>query len=561
MLASVAVALLLLEGALRVLDVRSASYHAIGGFCRWHPVLGWELVPDRRATFKGPSFSVTVRHSPQGLRDRVYPVPRRPGTRRILVLGDSVVWGWGVEQHEIFTEVLERSLPRTEVIAAGVPGYGTTQELLLYERRLRRFRPDVVVLALLSNDPAENLLADARPRMQLRNGRLHLSGIPVPRRKSPAREWLKEHSRLFGQLDHAAGAIRARLKAARQGVDVEANEYLPLDPAQSEDAWRLTRALVERLHDAVRADGGQVVVLTHDIAGEALANVRDFCTARGIDVLEAGSLDRLRGDPHPSAAGHRQLAARLVALPRSVLLRQREVEHAAHTRLGLHPDRAAVLLDDLLRDGQPQAGSFVLLGRVQLLEEEEDGLTVLGSNADAVVADGEVPVVARILARDGDLGWAGTGELDGVSHQVAEHLRQLRAVATDDGQVVARDPRARPLDGCREISERVGEGLGAVHVGRDASCAELHLGVGQEVPEQSPHALHAARDESGQLDGLLPVLREPPDQELREAVDRAQGLLQVLGHRVGETLQLFVRLPKSRGLRPPARCSAVTSGP
>jgi len=86
------VALGALEVALRVLDVRAASYHAIGGFTVYDPELGWRLAPSRELEFHGAHFAVHVAQNAEGLRDRHYEYARTPGRRRILVLGDSFVW-------------------------------------------------------------------------------------------------------------------------------------------------------------------------------------------------------------------------------------------------------------------------------------------------------------------------------------------------------------------------------------------------------------------------------------------------------------------------------------
>jgi hypothetical protein len=62
------------------------------------------------------------------------------------LLGDSFAMGDGVERGELFADVLENLLPKTEVVNLGVSGYGTDQELLTYLRRGRQYRPDVVLL-------------------------------------------------------------------------------------------------------------------------------------------------------------------------------------------------------------------------------------------------------------------------------------------------------------------------------------------------------------------------------------------------------------------------------
>src|SRR5690606_15003341 len=53
---------------------------------------------------------------------------------------------------------------------------------------------------------------------------------------------------------------------------------------------------------------------------------------------------------------------------------------------GLHPDAAAVALDDLSTDGQADAGARVFGAGVQALEDLEDPVLVLGVDADPVVA-------------------------------------------------------------------------------------------------------------------------------------------------------------------------------
>src|SRR2546430_1702399 len=64
---------------------------------------------------------------------------------------------------------------------------------------------------------------------------------------------------------------------------------------------------------------------------------------------------------------------------------QREKERGALARLRLDPDAAAVALDDLLADREPDPRARVLVLPVQPLENDEDPLEVLRVDADAVV--------------------------------------------------------------------------------------------------------------------------------------------------------------------------------
>jgi hypothetical protein len=322
-LASVLLALVALEGLLRILDFRSVSYHPISGFCRYDETLGWRLVPGRSGIFRKREFSAHVEQSEQGLRDRLYPYDRVDGLKRVLVLGDSVVWCWGVEMSDCFTDLMEQKLPDTEVIAAGVPGYGTAQEVLFYERDLTRFNPDLVLLVFVVNDPSENLAASKRPVFKIDDGVLVLTNVPVPRRKSPMKEWLVENSRLYWQLNYAAQVVRYTLKMALEGTQLDRPRgYLPLSPGQETEAWEITRALVGRLDERVRADGGRLGLVLDGAPPGMTGPLIEYCRERGIPLLDLGPhIDAGRAggesvtlplDPHYSPHGNRIVAEAIV---------------------------------------------------------------------------------------------------------------------------------------------------------------------------------------------------------------------------------------------------------
>ena len=94
--------------------------------------------------------------SSQGLRDREYAIPKPEDTLRILVLGDSVTFGTGVSRSETFPKRLERNLrsqgKQVEVINAGINGYTAYNEVHYYLSEMRKFEPDIVVLAVVLND-------------------------------------------------------------------------------------------------------------------------------------------------------------------------------------------------------------------------------------------------------------------------------------------------------------------------------------------------------------------------------------------------------------------------
>src|SRR5205823_1433580 len=94
-------------------------------------------VADRDLGFRlAPSFVVDgeLITNALGLRERDLSVAKRPGTIRILCLGDSFTFGM-TPLDQSWPKILERRLQRRfpgrslEVINAGVPRYSTYQEL------------------------------------------------------------------------------------------------------------------------------------------------------------------------------------------------------------------------------------------------------------------------------------------------------------------------------------------------------------------------------------------------------------------------------------------------
>ena len=323
MLTSLALTLLLLEGLVRLVGLESASYSSISGFCRYDPHLGWKLIPENRTVFKGRHFSALVESSSQGLRDRYYPLEPEPGRERIVVLGDSVAWCWGVKIEECFTKLVEAELKDTDVITMGVPGYSTAQSMLFYERIGRDFKPDRVLYVAVGNDRRENLDTRKRPHFVLEDGELVLTNYPVERRKSKLKEWLRNHSQLFVQADHAAQVGQEMLRQWRESrEDAGTNEpqkpHAGTTPDPFGETWTILEALLERLVDDVTGDGAQLDIVTVDYPEPFGEWIKEFCATRECRVLNFDPIllqaeaeqrpVRLQGDSHFSPAGNRLLA-------------------------------------------------------------------------------------------------------------------------------------------------------------------------------------------------------------------------------------------------------------
>ncbi len=106
---------------------------------------------------KGHLMNVDVRINSDGLRDKEYPVARN-GARRIAFLGDSLTFGWGVEQDKTFDNALEGILNKsepTEIINFGIGNFNTEQEVNLFLEKGLKYKPDQVVVFYFINDAEE----------------------------------------------------------------------------------------------------------------------------------------------------------------------------------------------------------------------------------------------------------------------------------------------------------------------------------------------------------------------------------------------------------------------
>ena len=77
------------------------------------PEIIFELKPNSKIIFRGMHVKLlptTVEISSQGQRDREYLIVKPKGTYRIIILGDSIAFGWGVELEQTMAKSMERML-------------------------------------------------------------------------------------------------------------------------------------------------------------------------------------------------------------------------------------------------------------------------------------------------------------------------------------------------------------------------------------------------------------------------------------------------------------------
>jgi GDSL-like lipase/acylhydrolase family protein len=230
-----------------------------------------------------------------GLWDRAHAIQKPPDVDRVVVLGDSVPNDPSIPYADRFPRGLEAELAmhapagrRVEVLNVSCEGYNTIQEVRLLERVGLKYRPDVVVVAYVLNDP------------YLQNGAYRRFG----------------NSYFAFRVAQAFGALSGRTCAM----------FAPLYGGYNFDL--VVRASFERLRLLSERDGFGVLVAPlpimvpfDDTACTALydqvidvARAQGFLTwrvvdaFRGLDHHRFLKPDRPSDITHPNADGHARIA-------------------------------------------------------------------------------------------------------------------------------------------------------------------------------------------------------------------------------------------------------------
>jgi lysophospholipase L1-like esterase len=284
---------------------------------RGHPERGYQLRPG----FDGTTpTGVRLQINALGMRGPETTREKPPGTRRVLILGDSVTFGWGVAEPDTFPRRLELQLGAelacpVEVLNAGVSGYGSIEEEHVFQHEGLALDPDVVVIYQVEND---NVIA-------------------TPARGALA-AWIKDRivyrSHLVNAAIHAVRVLRWKALASQAGGDAAAYAALqrswPENPGSAESL-----AALRRIFETARAHGIRVVLASHpnNFADPSL----DVPRVRALRALAEGSgvafVDAAPGllahenegltvsatDMHPNGRGHALIAAALLPALRDAL--------------------------------------------------------------------------------------------------------------------------------------------------------------------------------------------------------------------------------------------------
>jgi lysophospholipase L1-like esterase len=127
----------------------------IGLINRKDQAVGLLFPPHSRILYKTSEFNFTTTINALGFRDRDFTVAKG-SSYRIIAIGDSFTYGWGVDVDQSWPKVLERNLNdnglRVEIANLGRPGDGPINYADTAQRAIPLLKPDLVIVEALQGD-------------------------------------------------------------------------------------------------------------------------------------------------------------------------------------------------------------------------------------------------------------------------------------------------------------------------------------------------------------------------------------------------------------------------
>lgn len=148
------VLLFLIEGISTVVPAKPNRLERIRNILRQDSQLFWRQRANLKTDFEG----AMVTTNKQGLRHTPLKKKSKQPILRIVTLGASPTFGWGVESEHVYSKVLEGILQDTlntdkvEVINAGQVGYTSYQGRKFFEEVILPLKPNMITVSYVIND-------------------------------------------------------------------------------------------------------------------------------------------------------------------------------------------------------------------------------------------------------------------------------------------------------------------------------------------------------------------------------------------------------------------------
>lgn len=286
LIGSIALSLGMLETGLRVLDVVTVGPHPPLIFqTSSNPAMSYELIP----SITQKAYRSTVKTNSLGFRSEEIDASRP----LVATLGDSIVFGYGVENDETLPAQLGKQLPQYQFLNAGVPGYHLGQETAQYTEKIAALKPAAIIIVFYPNDMGgttgwldqDKVLRAAgddpndRPALRCAPVTTGILGM------IPGGCWLDHHSAIYVALKRAA-SMRGGRKALEE--DRKESQQHPETDSITEGQMRLYAKQLAAFATMLTPDMERMFVIWPDRELHAVTRpkIRAIAEQHGFTVID-----------------------------------------------------------------------------------------------------------------------------------------------------------------------------------------------------------------------------------------------------------------------------------
>lgn len=206
-----------------------ANMLGISSYMKYDETIGWTAEPGTIKRHKNTQlgFDVTYQINGKGFRGPAYDESKPAGIYRVMVLGDSNGFGWGIPEDKYFAAIINNELKDVQVVNLSLSGYGTDQQYLRFIKEGMAYKPDLVIVQVTPNDFEEiqHPFFNQKPKPQFalsENGDLTLMNVPVKpvgvkcqdfydnSLPLPFKDWLDWHSYAYNFFNEKYFALKRK---------------------------------------------------------------------------------------------------------------------------------------------------------------------------------------------------------------------------------------------------------------------------------------------------------------------------------------------------------------
>ncbi len=224
--------------------------------------------PNKSYWHQTAEYKINIQTNSKGMRcpyDIQY--EKKPGVKRIVLLGDSFGMGYGVSYEQMFTSRLAYYLKEkgiaVEIVNLSTSGHGNAEELIVLQEEGIKYHPDLVLLSWHSTDFDDNIRSGL---FKLVDGKLEgdsktfLPGVATREKlfKYSVYRFLAENSNFYNFFrDWAGSTIKSWMAKSKSKKTAANNE----NTNSSNEKEKLTIAILNRIKQIAKKNNAEFLIL------------------------------------------------------------------------------------------------------------------------------------------------------------------------------------------------------------------------------------------------------------------------------------------------------------